>query len=122
MRAAAIVLLALLGAIPRAASAHAFLADATPAVGSTVATAPTAVSIGFTEAIEPDFSTVAVTDGAGHRVDRGALRLAAGDAARATIGLGPLGPGTYTVEWHVTSVDTHRTEGRFTFTVAPVAR
>jgi copper resistance protein C len=30
-----------------------------------------------------------------------------------------LPPGTYTVVWHVTSVDTHKTEGRFDFTVVP---
>jgi copper resistance protein C len=29
-----------------------------------------------------------------------------------------LPPGTYTVNWHVTSVDTHKTEGNYTFTVA----
>ena len=28
-----------------------------------------------------------------------------------------LSPGTYTVIWHVTSVDTHKTEGNFKFTV-----
>jgi hypothetical protein len=27
------------------------------------------------------------------------------------------GPGTYRVNWHVLSVDTHTTEGNFTFTV-----
>ena len=29
-----------------------------------------------------------------------------------------LTPGTYTVNWHVTSVDTHKTEGNYKFTVA----
>jgi len=31
----------------------------------------------------------------------------------------PLAPGRYRVKWHVLSVDTHVTEGDFTFTVAP---
>jgi hypothetical protein len=31
----------------------------------------------------------------------------------------PLMPGVYQVHWHVISVDTHRTEGNFSFTVAP---
>ncbi len=121
MRAPAIALLALLGTAAPAA-AHAFLADATPAVGSTVAAAPVAVAIHFTEQIEPAFSTVAVTDAAGHRVDDGSLHVAGDDASRVTAALKPAAPGTYTVEWHVTSVDTHRTEGRFTFTVALPAR
>jgi hypothetical protein len=33
------------------------------------------------------------------------------------IQLPKLPPGTYTVIWHVTSVDTHKTEGNFKFTV-----
>jgi methionine-rich copper-binding protein CopC len=30
-----------------------------------------------------------------------------------------LRPGTYRVSWHAVSIDTHRTEGAFTFTVKP---
>ena len=33
--------------------------------------------------------------------------------------LAPLAPGTYRVVWRVLSVDTHVTEGDFTFTVVP---
>lgn len=33
------------------------------------------------------------------------------------IGLNPLPPGTYTVKWHVVSVDTHPSQGIFTFDV-----
>jgi copper resistance protein C len=29
----------------------------------------------------------------------------------------PLAPGVYQVQWHVISVDTHRTQGNFSFTV-----
>jgi hypothetical protein len=32
--------------------------------------------------------------------------------------LKPLGPGTYRVKWRVLSVDTHVTEGDFTFRVS----
>jgi hypothetical protein len=35
------------------------------------------------------------------------------------VSLKPVGPGTYRVSWHVVSVDTHPTEGNFTFRVAP---
>jgi methionine-rich copper-binding protein CopC len=34
-----------------------------------------------------------------------------------SVQLPKLVPGTYTVSWHVTSVDTHKTEGNFQFTV-----
>jgi copper resistance protein C len=33
------------------------------------------------------------------------------------VGLKSLSPGTYRVRWHALSVDTHKTEGSFTFRV-----
>ena len=33
--------------------------------------------------------------------------------------LPPLAPGHYKVRWHVVSVDTHRTEGAFSFDIQP---
>jgi methionine-rich copper-binding protein CopC len=98
------------------ASAHAFLKQAEPAVGSTLQQAPSQVSIVFTEAVEPKFSTIAVQDGTGASVATGALH-ADGDGTRLAIGLKKLPAGTYKVIWHATAVDTHKTEGNFTFTV-----
>ena len=99
------------------ASAHAFLKTAAPAVGSTVATAPNEVVITFTEGIEPQFTTIAVENASGAAVTNGPVHLA-GDQTRAAVGLTKLPPGTYRVVWHATAVDTHKTEGNFTFTVA----
>ena len=98
------------------ASAHAFLKTARPAVGSTVKVAPSQVVIRFTEGVEPRFSTIAVRDAAGARVDTGGVHLEGG-AANLAVALKPLGPGTYGVTWHATATDTHKTQGRFTFTV-----
>lgn len=119
-RGAAFLLLAAICA-PAAASAHAFLAHAEPAVGSTVAVAPAEVVIVFTEAVEPAFSTIAVTAPDGRRVDVGAPHPG-GASDRLAVRLGPVAPGTYAVAWHAVSVDTHRTEGRFAFTFAPPPR
>ena len=99
------------------ASAHAFLKTAAPAVGSTVPQAPSQVSIEFTEGVEPKFSTIAVQDAAGASVASGDARIL-GSNTHLAVGLKPLQPGTYRVVWHVTAVDTHKTEGSFTFTVA----
>jgi len=41
------------------------------------------------------------------------------DPRQLSVPLKPMTPGTYTVEWHATSVDTHKTEGHFSFTLAP---
>jgi methionine-rich copper-binding protein CopC len=104
--------------ISQAAFAHAFLDRSSPAVGSAVSASPPALRLTYTEPVEPLFSTIQVTDAAGARVDEG--KPAPLDDGRVlTVRLKPLPPGVYAVEWHVTSVDTHKTEGHFTFTVKP---
>ena len=99
------------------ARAHAFLDHASPAVGSSVPTAPPVVTLWFTQDLEPAFSDVTVTNEAGLRVDLGNAHIPQGSPAELQIGLKPLPRGTYTVSWHVVSVDTHPTEGTFTFDV-----
>lgn len=99
-----------------AAEAHAFLDHASPAVGSSVVQAPATVTLWFTEQLEPAFSTVAIVDGDGHRVDQGA-QADPKDPAVLHVTVKPLQPGTYRVEWRVVSVDTHPTTGHFTFRV-----
>ncbi|HUC63232.1 MAG TPA: copper resistance protein CopC [Alphaproteobacteria bacterium] len=116
---------AALGAAPalvagtHAAQAHAFLSHASPAVGSTVKESPPALELWYTEEVEPAFCKVELLDGAGKRVDHGGLKAAPGDKAELILPVPHLAPGTYKVVWHAVSVDTHRTQGDFTFTVAP---
>ena len=100
-----------------AARAHAFLDHARPAVGSSVPVSPPNVNLWFTQDLEPAFSRVTVTNEAGQRVDLGNAQIPQGSPAELQIGLKPLPPGTYLVSWHVVSVDTHPTEGTFTFDV-----
>lgn len=110
---------AILALVPdTAARAHAFLRNAVPAVGSTIRQAPADVTLAFSESVEPAFSTITVTDAQGVRVDRGVLRRGVDDN-RLAIGLTPLPPGRYVVDWHALSTDTHRTQGRFSFTIVP---
>jgi methionine-rich copper-binding protein CopC len=97
-----------------AAQAHAFLDHATPLVGSTVPAPPHEVALTFTQNLEPAFSSVEVTDSSGARVDQG---KAAVSGNTMQIGLKAIGAGTYRVRWHALSVDTHSTEGSFTFHV-----
>jgi methionine-rich copper-binding protein CopC len=104
--------------LPPAALAHAFLDRASPAVGSEVFGSPAVLSLSYSEPVEALFSTIAVTDAGGARVDDG-KPTAQADGRLLVIKLKPLQPGVYTVAWRITSVDTHKTEGRFTFTVKP---
>lgn len=102
-----------------AAHAHAHLRTAAPAVGGTVQASPPEVALTFTEGVEPRFSTIEVQDAAGRRVDKADVHAAPADRKILGVGLPQLAPGTYTVTWHATAVDTHKTEGTFQFTVRP---
>jgi methionine-rich copper-binding protein CopC len=96
------------------ASAHAMLDHAEPRVGNKVATTPHEVTLWFTQKLEPAFSTITVTNSAGQRVDNGKTRVS---GSQMSVSLRPGGTGTYHVTWHVLSVDTHTTEGNFSFQV-----
>jgi len=96
------------------AGAHAFLDHAEPRVGNTVKTSPAAVTLWFTQRLEPAFSNAQVTDGSGATVSTGRASVS-GTVMR--VGVRRLPPGTYRVHWKVLSVDTHTTEGNFTFRV-----
>jgi methionine-rich copper-binding protein CopC len=94
--------------------AHAFLDHASPLVGSTVPTAPHEVTLWFTQNLEAAFSTVEVFDANGGRVDQGKAGIS-GNTMH--VALKALPAGTYRVRWHALSVDTHTTQGSFTFHV-----
>jgi methionine-rich copper-binding protein CopC len=93
--------------------AHAYLDYANPRVGSTVASSPGQITLHFTQRLEPKFSRAEVRSAAGARVDQGAS--VSGNMMR--VSLKALSAGTYRVHWRVLSVDTHTTEGSFSFHV-----
>jgi copper resistance protein C len=97
--------------------AHAFLKHADPGVGSTIPTSPGEVRIRFTENIEPAVSSIQVFDASGKEVDKRDLHLDRSDHALLHVSLPPLGAGTCKVVWRVVSVDTHVTNGNFTFRI-----
>jgi methionine-rich copper-binding protein CopC len=103
--------------VPAPIWAHAFLDHSDPAVGSTVPTAPAALHIWFTQELEPAFTWVQVTDKSGASVNDGPATIDPGNNQEMDVKLKPLAAGTYTVKWHALSVDTHTTEGDFTFQV-----
>ena len=112
-----IILLVIFVAGSARLEAHAFLEGADPAVGSSVQTSPSEVRIRFTENIEPAVSSIQVFDTSGKEVDKRDLHLDGSDHAVLHISLPRLGVGTYKVMWRVVSVDTHVTNGNFTFRI-----
>ena len=119
MRTKLLPILAALGLCASAVSAwaHAELVTATPRVGSTVSAPPSEVRLSFSEDVEPHFSGIEVTSADGRSVAAGRVQ-AQGAEMRVALARG-LPAGSYRVTWHVVSVDTHRTQGSFTFEVRP---
>lgn len=112
--AIAVIIPLLLLLVTGEASAHALLDHAEPRVGNTVATIPREVTLWFTQKLETAFSTITVTNATGQRVDTGKTRVSGNQMA---VSLRSGGVGTYHVTWRVLSVDTHASDGSFTFQV-----
>lgn len=102
---------------PTSVLAHAMLDHASPKVGSSSPSAPHEVVLWFTENLEPAFSQIEVRNASGALVSSGKAHLGAKNELH--IALKALPPGTYKVSWRVLSVDTHRTQGDFSFRVGP---
>ena len=103
----------------REVGAHAFLDHAAPAVGSAIRGSPAQVRLWFTQELEPAFSTVKVLDRSGTQVDKQDKQVDRANPALLQVSLPELAPGKYRVVWRALSVDTHVTEGDFTFDVVP---
>ena len=96
------------------ASAHAELISTDPAQGATVATAPAAVRLTFSEPIDQRYVRAAVTAPGG----TAATVAATADGPTVTVPLAAAGPGAYRVEYRVVSADGHPVSGELRFTVA----
>ncbi len=99
------------------AFAHSFPEHESPAAGQTLTSSPPEVTIKYDAPIEKVFATLEVLDSSGRNEALGAL-IYGPEGDTLSVKLPPLKPGTYTVKWAVVCVDTHRTEGSYTFTIS----
>jgi len=106
-------------ALPAAAWAHAALVRTVPTPSVVVNSPPPLVQLTYTEAVEPRFAAVSVTDAAGHGQTAGAPRRSASDPKTLVVPLKRVARGWYLVYWRVISVDGHPVRGAFTFAVGP---
>ena len=106
-------------AVAGQAFAHAHLKTSTPADKSSVASAPTALTLSFTEGLNLKFSGIKVTGPQKTAVKTGDAALTDHDTGLTVPVVGTLAAGTYTVEWHALSTDGHKTTGSYSFTVKP---
>jgi copper transport protein len=111
-------LVALAGALPGEALAHAVLQHTTPHQNSAVSSAPSSVRLDFNEPVEVSFGAVRVYDDQGRRVDSGKVGYPEGALSSVTVGVRRgLGRGVYTTTYRVVSADGHPVSGGFAFGV-----
>lgn len=98
--------------------AHANVVRSEPTSNSVAEQSPSAVTIWFTEPLEPNFSEIQVLDGDGQRVDGGDSSVHGQDPTILWVSLPALANGTYVVAWsNVSTVDGHKVRGSFLFSV-----
>jgi len=114
LAAAALTLVA-----PASAWAHAALLRTSPAASGVVNTPPAQLTLTYSEAVEPRFAIVSVTDAAGHQHTAGRPYRSSSNPDELVQRLDHLNEGWYLVFWRVISADGHPVRGAFTFAVGP---
>lgn len=98
------------------AFAHAHLQGQTPAADSTV-DAPAELSLVFSEGVEADFCKVTISHDGDEILVKSLVTQGPDKKTLIVTPAAPLTAGDYKVEWHVVSVDTHKSEGAYAFEV-----
>jgi methionine-rich copper-binding protein CopC len=99
------------------ASAHSFPESEIPSAGQRVASPPSEVTINFDAPIEKLFAKLEVT-GADGKNEAAAPPQISEDGRHMSVKVAPLKAGDYTVKWAVVGIDTHHTEGSYTFSIS----
>ena len=116
LMAATAGLLGLLAAGVVPVSAHSFPELEVPAAGQTLNEPPSEVRIKYDAPIEKLFAQLTVVDSNGQNLAQGSPTVS-DDGYILTVKLPPLKPGAYLVKWRVVGIDTHHTEGSYSFSV-----
>jgi copper resistance protein C len=115
-RIARLALAALLALSASSAFPHSIVIRSNPMADATLQAAPREVAIFFSERIQAARSSIVVEDANGSRVDNGNSSVDANGRVM-RVSLKNLTAGTYSVTWRAQSVDTHNSEGRYSFQV-----
>ena len=100
------------------AAAHAHLKTQYPAADAVMTASPQALTLTFSEDIEPAFSGLEIAAANQQPVALGKAQRDAKMHNQLIVPLEkPLTRGSYQVNWHVLSVDGHKTKGRYSFSV-----
>lgn len=104
------------------AGAHAFPEKAIPGAQKILDSSPPSIRVWFNSELEPDLSSLVVTNAKGERVSTANSTVDTKDPTLLTLALPPLPPlppGEYEVHWQVVGHDGHLTQGFYVFTISP---
>ncbi len=118
-RLVTLVAVAVTLAAPTSAWAHAALLSTSPAPNSVVNIPPAQLTLTYSEAVEPRFAIISVSDAAGHQHTAGRPDRSPTNPDQLVQPLDRLDQGWYLVFWRVISADGHPVRGAFTFAVGP---
>ena len=100
------------------AFAHAHLQHQYPAANAAVSASPQAITLTFSEGVEANFSGITLTGPQQTAVKTGTAKRNEKDDKQLIVPIEEaLKPGDYQVDWHVVSVDGHKTKGKYPFSV-----
>src|SRR5256886_13728970 len=119
---AALLSMGLLFVVAGTVSAHAKVLSATPAIGSTIAKAPTTVTVVCAENINPNpkLSNLFVYAPSGDLISQGDAKVSLSNPKEMSIDIKASGNGVYVVRWITVSADDgDPDQGAFVFTVEP---
>ncbi len=100
-------------------SAHAILIKSSPEKESTISVIPTKVEVWFDDNVGPKYTSLAVVNSKGERVDNGDGALEMMDKSHLSATLKPITAGRYGVRYRVQSADGHIVTGKFFFEITP---
>src|SRR4249919_719872 len=97
--------------------AHAYLVKSVPAQRAVLHRSPANIQLRFNERLEPQYSSLSLTDADGKPVETGKAEVSSEDPKQLSATIKPLPPGRYLIKYRVLSVDGHIVQGQFPFTV-----
>lgn len=98
-------------------SAHAIMVRSSPEKESTTNTIPSRVDVWFDAGVGPKYTSLAVVNSKGERVDNGDGELEMMDKSHLSATLKSITPGRYGVRYRVQSEDGHIVTGKFFFEI-----
>ena len=97
--------------------AHAYLVKSAPAQRAVLYRSPTKIQLWFNERLEPQYSSLSLSDANGKPVETGKAQVSFADPKQISVPIKPLPPGRYLIKYRVLSVDGHIVQDQFPFTV-----